>query len=92
MTIKKTLYVFVLPLLLLAAQLFAQERQVTGRVTDSAGAPVSNASVVVKGARNGAQTGTDGSFSIRVPSSASHFGYYFCRFCQAGGADRKWYS
>ncbi len=71
MIIKKLLYSFVLPLLLFAGQLFAQERQVTGRVTDTAGAPVANASVTVKGARTGTQTGTDGGFSIRVPSSAS---------------------
>lgn len=60
-----------LPLLFFTAPLFAQDRQVTGRVTDTAGSPVANASVVVKGGRNGAQTGTDGTFSIRVPSSAS---------------------
>ncbi|MEJ7682563.1 MAG: TonB-dependent receptor plug domain-containing protein [Segetibacter sp.] len=51
--------------------MLAQDRQVTGRITDSSGAPVANASVVVKGARNGTQTGTDGAFSIRVPSAAS---------------------
>lgn len=71
MTIKKTLYFLVLPLLFFTARLFAQDRQVTGRITDTAGAPVSNASVVVKGGRGGTQTGTDGTFSIRVPSSAS---------------------
>lgn len=60
-----------LSLLFFTSGLYAQDRQVTGRVTDSAGAPVSNASVVVKGGRGGTQTGADGAFSVRIPSSAS---------------------
>lgn len=71
MTIKRLLYVVVLPLLLFAGQLFAQEQVVTGRVTDTSGAPVANASVVVKGAKTGTQTAADGAFSLRVPSANS---------------------
>ncbi|MDB5249061.1 MAG: TonB-dependent receptor [Segetibacter sp.] len=69
MTIKRLLYAIVLPLLLFSAQLIAQERVVTGRVTDTSGAPVANASVLVKGAKTGTQTSADGAFSIRVPSN-----------------------
>ncbi|MDQ6814216.1 MAG: carboxypeptidase-like regulatory domain-containing protein, partial [Bacteroidota bacterium] len=71
MIIKKWLYALVLPLLFLTGQLFAQERIVTGTVTDSAGAPIANASVVVKGAKTGTQTSAAGAFSVRVPSNAS---------------------
>ncbi|MCW3107750.1 MAG: TonB-dependent receptor, partial [Segetibacter sp.] len=71
MTIKKLLHAFVLPLLLFSGQLFAQERLVTGTVTDSSGAPIANASVVAKGTRAGTQTSSSGAFSVRVPTSAT---------------------
>ncbi|GEO09695.1 SusC/RagA family TonB-linked outer membrane protein [Segetibacter aerophilus] len=71
MTIKKLIYAFVLPLLLFSGQLIAQERVVTGRVTDTSGGAVVNASVIVKGGKTGTQTGTDGAFSLRVPANAS---------------------
>jgi iron complex outermembrane receptor protein len=51
---------------------FAQDRTVTGKVTDSKdGSPVSGASVTVKGSRTGTSTKSDGTFSLSVPSSAS---------------------
>ncbi len=71
MTIKKLLYALVLPLLLFATQAIAQDKTVTGKVLDSAGAPVVNASISPKGTRTGTQTGADGSFSIKVPSTVS---------------------
>lgn len=55
--------------LLLGMQLLAQNRTVTGRVTDAAGSPVSGASVQVKGSSIGTVTGDDGRFSINVPAS-----------------------
>ena len=71
MTIKKLLYALILPLLFIAAQVNAQDKTITGRVTDSAGVPVANASVTVKGARVGTQTFGDGFFTIKVPASVS---------------------
>jgi TonB-dependent starch-binding outer membrane protein SusC len=51
---------------------FAQDRTVTGKVTDSKdGLPVSDASVTVKGSRTGTSTKNDGTFSLSVPSSAN---------------------
>ncbi len=47
---------------------FAQTRTVTGKVTDEAGAPIVNASVLVKGTFSGTTTGTDGTFSLKVPT------------------------
>lgn len=59
-----------LSVLLISAQLLAQNRTVTGRVTDEKGSVVINASVVVKGSNMGTTTASDGSFSISIPSKA----------------------
>lgn len=53
--------------LLSAVQLLAQNRTVTGKVTDEKGAAVAGASVKAKGSTKGAITGNDGTFSISVP-------------------------
>jgi len=51
--------------------LFAQqERIVTGRVVDETGAALPGASIVVKGTMTGINTGTDGSFTLRVPEGS----------------------
>ncbi|MBK6827173.1 MAG: carboxypeptidase-like regulatory domain-containing protein [Chitinophagaceae bacterium] len=51
---------------------FAQDRTITGKVTDSKdGSPVSGASVTAKGTRNGTSTKADGSFSLNVGSSVT---------------------
>jgi len=48
---------------------FAQERVVTGKVTDSKdGSPLSGVTVQVKGTKNATQTAPDGSFKIKVSS------------------------
>jgi TonB-linked SusC/RagA family outer membrane protein len=50
---------------------YAQEKTVTGIVTDSSGAAVQGASIAVKGAKNATASGPDGRFSITVPSNNS---------------------
>ncbi|MFY7653259.1 MAG: carboxypeptidase-like regulatory domain-containing protein, partial [Chitinophagaceae bacterium] len=57
-------------LTLAAGQLMAQTRTVKGKVTDEKGAPVPNASVLVKGTTNGTKTNDDGSFTITVQATA----------------------
>ena len=52
-----------------AAISFAQQREVTGIVKDNNGTPVANASVIVKGTKNGTATNADGNFSIPVNGS-----------------------
>lgn len=47
-----------------------QPAQVTGRVTDSTGNPVTGASVRVKGSNAGTSTDANGAFSLTVPDSA----------------------
>ncbi len=57
-------------LLLLASQVWAQTRQVTGKVADASGNPVPNASVFIKGTSSGTTTNSDGTFTITVPANA----------------------
>lgn len=59
-----------LGVVLLSMQLLAQQRSVTGTVTDAQGKPIANASVIVKGTTIGTTTKSDGSFSITVPATA----------------------
>ncbi|HEY4110411.1 SusC/RagA family TonB-linked outer membrane protein [Puia sp.] len=54
--------------LLVSVLVEAQNREVTGKVTDSTGNPLAGASINVKGARGGTSAGPDGSFRINVPS------------------------
>jgi TonB-linked SusC/RagA family outer membrane protein len=53
-------------LLCAAAPAAAQEKTVTGRVTDEQGTPLPGASVVIRGTTNGTITGGEGNYSIRV--------------------------
>ncbi|WP_221390755.1 TonB-dependent receptor [Dyadobacter sp. NIV53] len=49
----------------------AQERKVTGRVTDIAGVGIPGATVVLKGTQTGTNTSSEGDFSINVNSATS---------------------
>ncbi|MBS7231990.1 SusC/RagA family TonB-linked outer membrane protein [Flavobacterium psychroterrae] len=61
---------FLVLLLVLVAQLtFAQERAVTGTVSDNTGMPLPGVGVLVKGTKTGTQTDFDGKFSIKASSS-----------------------
>ena len=56
---------------LIALSSFAQTTPVTGKVLDDKGAPVSGASVLEKGTKNGTTTGPDGSFSLKTKPGAT---------------------
>lgn len=56
--------------LLLALQTFAQQKTITGKVSDNTGSPVAGATVTVKGTNVATQTSNDGTFRINVPSTA----------------------
>jgi TonB-linked SusC/RagA family outer membrane protein len=61
----------ILSLLVLFAFVFsanAQDRTVTGKVTDALGNPLPNVTVMVKNTKVGATTGSDGFYSISIPS------------------------
>ena len=67
---RKLVTVF-LCLLISLFQLQAQNRTITGTVTDESGKPVSGASVLVKGTSTGTLTKENGTYSISVPSTAT---------------------
>ncbi len=73
MSFKKLLSRSILPMLLITWQLsFAQDKTITGKVTDSKdGSPVTGASIVVKGSRSGTTTKADGTFAISVGSNVN---------------------
>lgn len=63
-------------LLLMATSLFAQEKTVTGTVTDSTNEPLIGASVVIQGTSNGTITDIDGKYSITTsPENVLEFSY-----------------
>lgn len=49
----------------------AQQKQVTGTVRDSKGAPIANASYIVKGTKNGGITDENGHFSVSVKNTGA---------------------
>jgi TonB-dependent starch-binding outer membrane protein SusC len=53
--------------LLSTGRLLAQNRTITGMVTDDKGVPIANASVLVSGTNIGTTTNNEGAFSISVP-------------------------
>ena len=63
---------FLVLLLVLFAQLtFAQERAVSGTVTDEAGMPLPGVSVLIKGTKTGTQTDFDGKITLSNVAFAS---------------------
>jgi len=67
---KQKLKGFVVLFFVLALQLaFAQEKVITGTVSDNAGIPLPGVSILVKGTKSGAQTDFDGKYSIKAQSS-----------------------
>ncbi|MFY0482056.1 TonB-dependent receptor plug domain-containing protein [Flavobacterium sp. PLA-1-15] len=64
-------------LLVLFAQItFAQERTVTGNVSDSNGLPLPGVSIIIKGTSTGTQTDFDGNFSLSAaPNQILVFSY-----------------
>jgi TonB-linked SusC/RagA family outer membrane protein len=64
-------------LVVLVAQItFAQERSVSGVVSDNAGIPLPGVSVLIKGTQNGTQSDFDGKYSIKAqPSDVLVFSY-----------------
>ncbi len=68
---------FLVLLVVLVTQLtFAQERAVSGIVSDNAGMPLPGVSVLIKGTKTGTQTDFDGKYSIRAtPTQILIFSY-----------------
>lgn len=58
-------------LMLFGLTVFAQQRVVTGRVTDKDGNGIPGVSVIAKGSTTGTQTANDGSYSLSVGSNVT---------------------
>jgi len=71
MFIQRLLIVSVSSLLIFCGQIMAQDRLVTGKITDTKSSPIANATVSVKGGTAGTQTNAEGNFQLRVPASAT---------------------
>lgn len=56
---------------LFAASGYAQTTATSGKVVDEKGVPVSGASVIEKGTKNGTNTANDGTFSLKVKTGAT---------------------
>lgn len=58
-------------LMLFTLTSIAQQRTVTGVVTDDKGVPLSGVSVSIKGTTTGTITSADGAFSLNVPANSN---------------------
>lgn len=59
-------------LMLFSAYAISQTRTITGTVLDESGQPLSNVSVVVRGSKIGTTTNQNGTYSLSVPTAATH--------------------
>jgi len=64
----RKLFTLVLCTLISCGGLFAQNRPVTGKITDLNGNPLSGVSVTITGSTNGTVTDADGNFRLSVPA------------------------
>ena len=72
MNFKRLIALLFMTTVVFSISAFAQERVVTGKVTDSKdGSPLSGVTVQVKGTKNATQTAADGSFKIKVNSDGA---------------------
>ena len=66
----KITWCFALAMLLMSQLSFAQQKTITGNVTDESGVPLPGVNIVVKGTSQGTQTDFDGNYSISVNEGA----------------------
>jgi len=83
---QKRLLPALLVTLLLALQTFAQQKTITGRVTDNTGAPVAGVTVTVKGTNIATSTASDGTYRLNVPESANTLVFSAVGFGNVEGA------
>ncbi len=64
-------------MVLMTGMAFAQQKTLTGKVTDETGSPTPGVSVIVKGTATGTTTNNDGNYTLNVPSSAQTLTFSF---------------
>jgi TonB-linked SusC/RagA family outer membrane protein len=80
----------VLVIVLVAQITFAQERAVSGVVSDNTGLPLPGVSVLVKGTQSGTQTDFDGKYTIKAtPSQTLIFSYIGMKTQEAKASSAK---
>ena len=67
----------VLLLVLMTGMAFAQQKTITGKVTDENGSPTPGVTVIVAGTSNGTVTGADGIYRINVASNSATLNFSF---------------
>ena len=67
----------IVAIVLSISHLWAQERTITGKVTDEKGFPIPHVSVTIKGTKTGTTTNSDGSFSLTVQENAKTLVFSF---------------
>jgi TonB-linked SusC/RagA family outer membrane protein len=77
---KKILLLFLLFAMLTNVSLYAQERNVTGKVTGADGTGLPGVNVTLKGTSSGTITDADGAFALNVPSPDSELVFSFVGF------------
>ena len=70
----------ILGLMLTVQFAFAQERVVSGKVTNSKGAPLPGATIMVKGTTSGAFAKLDGKFKVTVPPNGKTLVFKMFRY------------
>lgn len=63
---KRRVFTVFTAMLLVASQAAAQQKTVTGRITDEQGIPLQSASVIIKGTTTGTLSSGEGAYAIRV--------------------------
>src|SRR5215831_15467345 len=66
----RKLLMLLLAVVCLIGHAAAQNRTVTGTVTDPSGSPVSNTSILIKGTSIGTTSKSDGTYSLTIPATA----------------------
>ena len=66
----RRLVIFMLGMLLLGMQVFAQNRTITGKITDAKGTAIPGATITATGSNVRTVSKANGDFSINVPANA----------------------
>jgi TonB-linked SusC/RagA family outer membrane protein len=68
---RKILFLWMSILMLTISGVYAQKREVTGKVTDATGNPVPGASIKVRGEKGGTSADANGIFKLNVPANST---------------------
>jgi len=74
-------------MVLMTGMAFAQQKAISGKVTDESGASVPGVSVVIKGTTTGTVTDVDGKFDLKVGAKAETLIFFICGYGFTGNCD-----